>query len=254
MSLDINTPLGFWPRIVVCGTSITQGISPGIEWEVQLESDINANYTTKYGTPVSPPWSAGYFAVNGLPTTRQRVGIGATVINSGVSGNLASNANTDYAKRIAVYAPTHLVLEFGVNEIITAVSLATFLVQYKAIISKYLADFPYGKVILTTLFCVGEKHPFPNVGNFNDALVDDGINTAASTSFCGSIRFLAINTGYGLIDQRDETSIRETQFNLANLVGGVLFDASGPGGTGLHPQATMSHYASARGASTLIIP
>lgn len=253
--MDIPVAANFRPVICVCGTSITAGISPGAEWEVNLQTIVNTNYMAKYGNPQSDPWVANTYATQGL-NWDPRVGMGCTVINSGVGATFASNANTDYAKRIAVYAPTHLVLEFGINEIITGVTLAAFLVQMNGIITKFKADFPLGKIIVLTLMVLGEANPFPAGANFNDPLLDDGVNTAAATSFSGAIRYLALSgAAQGLIDMRVECAVREAQFNPGSVIGGILFDTSGPGGRGLHPTSSMSgNYLSPKGATGFLIP
>ena len=254
--MDISPTTDNFLRILVCGTSITAGLAAGEEWIVNLQPDILAKQQAKYGIRTSAPWTAGVLSAKGLSYVRSLGAMGVVVINSGVSANQASNANTDYAKRIATYAPSVLWLEFGTNEAILGTALATFLTNMNGIITKYKADFPLGKIVLSTLAVIGEKHPFGGgSGNFNDPLVDDGINTAAATSFCGAIRYLAISgTAHGLCDQRDESANKEAIYNPSNLLGGVLFDSSGPAGAGLHPHATMASFMSAKGASIITIP
>ncbi len=216
----VLNPLGH-DVFVFAGDSLT---SPTWKWYDEYETAVKARYTALFGangSAVPGTYVAGSLQ-NGAMVYNARAGAVPHFINSGVSGNQASDIDDNYVTRIGNYGPTILVLFVGINEIVLGTAIGTFNTKYQSIITKARAQNPNLKIVCCTLWVHFED--WPSGANADDTTVE---------AFCTSIRSMAASNNCVLYDIRaDIFTALEPAANPGHATNNIWSD-----GFGLHPLA-----------------
>jgi lysophospholipase L1-like esterase len=161
---------------------------------------------------------------------------GTTIVNSGSNGALVATIDAGYQGFIQQYAPTHMVLEIGANDVIGGTTPANFQTSYQSIVSKTRSMFPGCKITHCTL--IYHLEDWPSGANPDDAAIELICTRIRTVQASDAASFPGLSN---LLDFRAKMyTIQEPIANPTHLTTGVLSV------DGIHPNAAGKVIASAQ--------